>query len=193
MGDYVCLYEVDTKSEKRKNEEVMDYIIVMMNKVNSSTISSVDFKDEIIEYCRQFNHSRYHFLKDVDMLNELYSSYNFKSNVTKIINLYVNNFIKFDDLRAGFKVGKNINKEKHNFNKLISYCSNTAEAIQNSLLSDGDHIKVLAAYGFLVDSKKDVIYINNLINAHNSGILTLSDKRSHELLSYERFSKITIV
>ena len=75
MSDYICLYDVDIKTERQTNEEVLDFIIDMMNKANQSTISSVDFKDEIIEYCKRFNHTRYHFLTNVDMLNNLYSSY----------------------------------------------------------------------------------------------------------------------
>ena len=92
MTDYVRLYDLDSKTERRDNEETLDFLIKMMNKVEESTISSNVFKDEIIAYCNRFNDKRYLFLTNNELLEQIYKSYNFKRNAMNIINLYVNDF-----------------------------------------------------------------------------------------------------
>ena len=109
MTDYVRLTELDSKTERKDNEDTLDFLIKMMNKADKSTISSNDFIDEIIAYCNRFNDKRYLFLTNRELLNKIYISYNFKRTIMSIINLYINNFIIFDDVISGI-TKKKINK-----------------------------------------------------------------------------------
>jgi hypothetical protein len=93
MTEYVRLNDLDSKTERRDNEETLDFLIKMMKKAEKSTISSNVFKDEIIAYCNRFNSKQYLFLTNSELLEKMYKSYSFKRNVMNIINLYVNDFI----------------------------------------------------------------------------------------------------
>ena len=112
MTDYVKLNDLDVKTEHRDNMHTLDYLIKMMNKAEKSTISSNTFTDEIIAYCNRFNDKRYLFLTNNELLKKIYDSYNFKRNVMNIINLYINDFITFEDVKKGISIKKNICKKK---------------------------------------------------------------------------------
>lgn len=193
MTDYVRLTELDSKTERKNNEDTLDFLIKMMNKADKSTISSNDFIDEIIAYCNRFNDKRYLFLTNRELLNKIYISYNFKRTIMNIINLYINNFIIFDDVISGITKKKSISKEKHNYTKLIQYEKQFINDIQETILRDKtNNRRYLSEYGFIIDNEKDVIYINNLINAYNSGLICVKNN-DKELNNYGKFSKITIV
>lgn len=193
MTEYVRLNDLDSKTERRDNEETLDFVIKMMKKAEKSTISSNVFKDEIIAYCNRFNSKQYLFLTNSELLEKMYKSYSFKRNVMNIINLYVNDFINFEDVIKGIAIKKNVCKEKHNYKKVINSEKHLAKEIQNIILSNKHNIKYsLSSYGFIVDNENDVIYINNLINAYNSGLIHLNNN-DEEMNHYEKFSKITIV
>ena len=193
MTDYVRLYDLDSKTERRDNEETLDFLIKMMNKAEESTISSNVFKDEIIAYCNRFNDKRFLFLTNNELLEQIYNSYNFRRNTMNIINLYVNNFITFEDVIKGIGVKNNVCKEKHNYSKVIHLEKQRVMEIQDIILSKKLNNKhYLTNYGFMIDNENDVIYINNLINAYNSGLIHLHNN-DKELNNYKKFSKITIV
>ena len=193
MTDYVRLTELDSKTERKDNEDTLDFLIKMMNKADKSTISSNDFIDEIIAYCNRFNDKRYLFLTNRELLNKIYISYNFKRTIMSIINLYINNFIIFDDVISGITKKKSISKEKHNYIKLIQYEKQFINDIQETILRNKtNNRRYLSEYGFIIDNEKDVIYINNLINAYNSGLICVKNN-DKELNNYGKFSKITIV
>lgn len=193
MTDYVRLYDLDSKTERRDNEETLDFLIKMMNKAEESTISSNVFKDEIIAYCNRFNDKRFLFLTNNELLEQIYKSYNFKRNAMNIINLYVNDFITFEDVTKGIAIKNNVCKEKHNYSKVINLEKQLTTEIQNIILSKKHNSKYfLSNYGFIIDNENDVIYINNLINAYNSGLIQLNNN-DKEMNHYEKFSKITIV
>ncbi len=196
MTDYVRLYDAGAGTERRNNEKTLDFLIEMMNKVEKSTISSRDFKDEIIAFCNRYDSKDYIFLNDEKLLDRIYRSYSFKRNTMNIINLYVNNFITFEDVKNGIKLRETkIDKQKNNYSKLIHYDANTLDNIQK-IITRGDNKyteKELSNYGFIIEDEKDIIFVNNLINAYHSGLITLSDTSNKELVSFEKFSKLTIV
>lgn len=193
MTDYVKLNDLDVKTEHRDNMHTLDYLIKMMNKAEKSTISSNTFTDEIIAYCNRFNDKRYLFLTNNELLKKIYDSYNFKRNVMNIINLYINDFITFEDVKKGISIKKNICKKKHNYNKLIHFEKQFITEIQKEILSNRQNNKrYLTDYGFIVDNENDVIYINNLINAYNSELISLKNNNK-ELEQLTKFSKLNIV
>lgn len=193
MTDYVKLNDLDAKTERRDNENTLDFLIKMMNKAENTTISSNEFADEIIAHCNRFNDKRYLFLTNSELLIQIYESYNFKRNIMNIINLYVNHFITFEDVTKGITLKNKICKEKHNYSKVIHLEKQLIKEIQDIILSKKLNNKdCLSNYGFMIDNENDVIYINNLINAYNSGLICLKNN-DRELTNYEKFSKITIV
>jgi len=193
--DYVRLYDTGVNSSHHNNEVTLDFLIIMMNKVVKSTISSRDFKDEIIAFCNRFNNKDYVFLNDDKLLDKIYNSYSFKRNIINIINLYVNNFITFDDVKNGIKIrDEKIDKQKNNYSKLVKYNKTTLEDIRNIIImNDNNKEKELSNYGFIIEDKKDILFINNLINAYTSGLLTLSDDTYTELNNFNKFSKLTLI
>jgi hypothetical protein len=193
MTDYVRLYDLETKTERRDNEETLDFLIIMMNKAEETTISSNAFKDEIIAYCNRFNDKRYLFLTNNELLEQIYKSYCFKRNVMNIINLYVNDFITFEDVTKGITIKNKVCKEKHNYSKVVNLEKQLTLEIQNIILSNKYNSKYyLSNYGFIIENENDITYINNLINAYNSGLIHLNNNDA-EMNHYEKFSKITIV
>ena len=187
--DYVRLYDSCVNSSHRENEVTLDFLITMMNKVENTTISSRDFKDEIITFCNRFNNKDYVFLIDDNLLDKIYNSYSFKRNIMNIINLYVNKFITFDDVKNGIKIKDvKIDKKKNNYNKLVKLNKTSLEDIQNLIVSGNyNNEKELSNYGFIIEDKKDVLFINNLINAYASGLLTLTED------TYTELSKLTLI
>ena len=114
--DYIRLNDSCVNSSRRNNEDTLDFLIIMMNKVEKSTISSRDFKDEIIAFCNRLDNKDYIFLNDDKLLDKIYNSYSFKRNIMNIINLYVNKFITFDDVKNGIKIKDvKIDKKKNNY------------------------------------------------------------------------------
>jgi len=193
MTDYVKLNDLNLKTEHRDNVDTLDHLFKMMNKAEKSTISSSTFTDEIIAHCNRFNDKRYLFLTNSELLKKIYDSYNFKRNIMNIINLYINDFITFEDVKKGISIKKNICKEKNNYNKLIHYEKQVITEIQKELLSNRQNNKrYLTDYGFIVDNDNDVIYINNLINACNSDLICLKNN-DKELERFTKFSKLNIV
>ena len=187
--DYVRLYDSCVNSCHRENEVTLDFLIIMMNKVENTNISSRDFKDEIITFCNRFNNKDYVFLIDDNLLDKIYNSYSFKRNIMNIINLYVNKFITFDDVKNGIKIKDvKIDKKKNNYNKLVKLNKTSLEDIQNLIVSGKyNNEKELSKYGFIIEDKKDVLFINNLINAYESGLLTLTED------TYTELSKLTLI
>jgi len=187
--DYVRLYDSCVNSSHRENEVTLDFLIIMMNKVENTNISSRDFKDEIITFCNRFNNKDYVFLIDDNLLDKIYNSYSFKRNIMNIINLYVNKFITFDDVKNGIKIKDvKIDKKKNNYNKLVKLNKTSLEDIQNLIVSGNyNNEKELSNYGFIIEDKKDVLFINNLINAYASGLLTLTED------TYTELSKLTLI
>ena len=134
----------------------------MMNKVEKSTISSRDFKDEIIAFCNRLDNKDYIFLNDDKLLDKIYNSYSFKRNIMNIINLYVNKFITFDDVKNGIKIkDEKIDKQRNNYSKLVKYNKTTLEDIQNFIVSGNyNNKKELSNYGFIIEDEKDILFIN---------------------------------
>lgn len=195
MTEYVRLYDAGAETERRNNEKTLDFLIVMMNKVEKSTISSRDFKDEIIAFCNRLDNKDYIFLNDDKLLDKIYNSYSFKRNIMNIINLYVNKFITFDDVKNGIKIkDEKIDKQRNNYSKLVKYNKTTLEDIQNFIVSSNyNNKKELSNYGFIIEDEKDILFINNLINAYTSGLLTLSEDTYKELNKFSQFSKLTLI
>lgn len=193
--DYVRLYDSCVNSSHRENEVTLDFLITMMNKVENTTISSRDFKDEIITFCNRFNNKDYVFLIDDNLLDKIYNSYSFKRNIMNIINLYVNKFITFDDVKNGIKIKDvKIDKQKNNYSKLVKLNKTSLEDIQNLIVSGNyNNEKELSNYGFIIEDKKDVLFINNLINAYESGLLTLTEDTYTELSKFCKLSKLTLI
>jgi hypothetical protein len=193
--DYVRLYDSCVNSSHRENEVTLDFLITMMNKVENTTISSRDFKDEIITFCNRFNNKDYVFLIDDNLLDKIYNSYSFKRNIMNIINLYVNKFITFDDVKNGIKIKDvKIDKKKNNYNKLVKLNKTSLEDIQNLIVSGNyNNEKELSNYGFIIEDKKDVLFINNLINAYASGLLTLTEDTYTELSKFCKLTKLTMI
>jgi len=193
--DYVRLNDSSVNSSHHNNEVTLDFLIIMMNKVEKSTISSRDFKDEIIAFCNRFNNKDYVFLNDDKLLDKIYNSYSFKRNIMNIINLYTNKFITFDDVKNGIKIkDEKIDKQKNNYSKLVKFNKTTLEDIQNLIVSGNyNNEKELSNYGFIIEDKKDILFINNLINAYKSGLLKLTEDTYTELNNFSKFSKLTII
>ncbi len=193
--DYVRLNDSSVNSSHHNNEVTLDFLITMMNKVEKSTISSRDFKDEIIAFCNRFNNKDYVFLIDNKLLDEIYNSYSFKRNIMNIINLYTNKFITFDDVKNGIKIkDEKIDKQKNNYGKLVKFNKTTLEDIQNLIVSGNyNNEKELSNYGFIIEDKKDILFINNLINAYKSGLLKLTEDTYTELNNFSKFSKLTLI
>lgn len=193
--DYVRLNDSSVNSSHHNNEVTLDFLITMMNKVEKSTISSRDFKDEIIAFCNRFNNKDYVFLIDNKLLDEIYNSYSFKRNIMNIINLYTNKFITFDDVKNGIKIkDEKIDKQKNNYSKLVKFNKTTLEDIQNLIVSGNyNNEKELSNYGFIIEDKKDILFINNLINAYKSGLLKLTEDTYTELNNFSKFSKLTLI
>ena len=193
--DYVRLYDSCVNSSHRENEVTLDFLITMMNKVENTTISSRDFKDEIITFCNRFNNKDYVFLIDDNLLDKIYNSYSFKRNIMNIINLYVNKFITFDDVKNGIKIKDvKIDKQKNNYSKLVKLNKTSLEDIQNLIVSGNyNNEKELSNYGFIIEDKKDVLFINNLINAYESGLLTLTEDTYTELSKFCKLTKLTLI
>ena len=193
--DYIRLNDSCVNSSRRNNEDTLDFLIIMMNKVEKSTISSRDFKDEIIAFCNRLDNKDYIFLNDDKLLDKIYNSYSFKRNIINIINLYVNKFITFDDVKNGIKIkDEKINKQRNNYSKLVKYNKTTLEDIQNLIVSGNyNNEKELSNYGFIIEDEKDILFINNLINAYTSGLLTLSADTYKELNKFSQFSKLTLI
>jgi len=190
--EYVRLYDTGVNSVQHNNVVTLDFLIVMMKKVEKSKISSRQFKDEIIAFCSRFDNKDYLFLTDTKLLDKIYTSYSFKRNVTNIINLYLNNFITFNDVKNGIKIrDEKIDKQKYNYNKLITYDKTTLENIQNIIITNNLSIeKDLSKYGFTIESENDILFINNIINAYESGLLTLSEYNCIEL---NKLCKTTLI
>lgn len=193
--DYIRLNDSCVNSSRRNNEDTLDFLIIMMNKVEKSTISSRDFKDEIIAFCNRLDNKDYIFLNDDKLLDKIYNSYSFKRNIMNIINLYVNKFITFDDVKNGIKIkDEKIDKQRNNYSKLVKYNKTTLEDIQNFIVSSNyNNKKELSNYGFIIEDEKDILFINNLINAYTSGLLTLSEDTYKELNKFSQFSKLTLI
>ena len=193
--DYVRLYDSCVNSSHRENEVTLDFLITMMNKVENTTISSRDFKDEIITFCNRFNNKDYVFLIDDNLLDKIYNSYSFKRNIMNIINLYVNKFITFDDVKNGIKIKDvKIDKQMNNYSKLVKLNKTSLEDIHNLIVSGNyNNEKELSNYGFIIEDKKDVLFINNLINAYESGLLTLTEDTYTELSKFCKLSKLTLI
>jgi len=193
--DYIRLNDSCVNSSRRNNEDTLDFLIIMMNKVEKSTISSRDFKDEIIAFCNRLDNKDYIFLNDDKLLDKIYNSYSFKRNIMNIINLYVNKFITFDDVKNGIKIkDEKIDKQRNNYSKLVKYNKTTLEDIQNFIVSGNyNNKKELSNYGFIIEDEKDILFINNLINAYTSGLLTLSADTYKELNKFSQFSKLTLI
>ena len=193
--DYIRLNDSCVNSSRRNNEDTLDFLIIMMNKVEKSTISSRDFKDEIIAFCNRLDNKDYVFLNDDKLLDKIYNSYSFKRNIMNIINLYVNKFITFDDVKNGIKIkDEKIDKQRNNYSKLVKYNKTTLEDIQNFIVSGNyNNKKELSNYGFIIEDEKDILFINNLINAYTSGLLTLSADTYKELNKFSQFSKLTLI
>lgn len=193
--DYIRLNDSCVNSSRRNNEDTLDFLIIMMNKVEKSTISSRDFKDEIIAFCNRLDNKDYIFLNDDKLLDKIYNSYSFKRNIMNIINLYVNKFITFDDVKNGIKIkDEKIDKQRNNYSKLVKYNKTTLEDIQNFIVSGNyNNKKELSNYGFIIEDEKDILFINNLINAYTSGLLTLTDDTYKELNKFSQFSKLTLI
>ena len=193
--DYIRLNDSCVNSSRRNNEDTLDFLIIMMNKVEKSTISSRDFKDEIIAFCNRLDNKDYIFLNDDKLLDKIYNSYSFKRNIMNIINLYVNKFITFDDVKNGIKIkDEKIDKQRNNYSKLVKYNKTTLEDIQNFIVSGNyNNKKELSNYGFIIEDEKDILFINNLINAYTSGLLTLSADTYKELNKFNQFSKLTLI
>jgi len=193
--DYIRLNDSCVNSSRRNNEDTLDFLIIMMNKVEKSTISSRDFKDEIIAFCNRLDSKDYIFLNDDKLLDKIYNSYSFKRNIMNIINLYVNKFITFDDVKNGIKIkDEKIDKQRNNYSKLVKYNKTTLEDIQNFIVSGNyNNKKELSNYGFIIEDEKDILFINNLINAYTSGLLTLSADTYKELNKFSQFSKLTLI
>ena len=193
--DYIRLNDSCVNSSRRNNEDTLDFLIIMMNKVEKSTISSRDFKDEIIAFCNRLDNKDYVFLNDDKLLDKIYNSYSFKRNIMNIINLYVNKFITFDDVKNGIKIkDEKIDKQRNNYSKLVKYNKTTLEDIQNLIVSGNyNNEKELSNYGFIIEDEKDILFINNLINAYTSGLLTLSADTYKELNKFSQFSKLTLI
>jgi len=193
--DYIRLNDSCVNSSRRNNEDTLDFLIIMMNKVEKSTISSRDFKDEIIAFCNRLDNKDYIFLNDDKLLDKIYNSYSFKRNIMNIINLYVNKFITFDDVKNGIKIkDEKIDKQRNNYSKLVKYNKTTLEDIQNLIVSGNyNNEKELSNYGFIIEDEKDILFINNLINAYTSGLLTLSADTYKELNKFSQFSKLTLI
>ena len=193
--DYIRLNDSCVNSSRRNNEDTLDFLIIMMNKVEKSTISSRDFKDEIIAFCNRLDNKDYIFLNDNKLLDKIYNSYSFKRNIMNIINLYVNKFITFDDVKNGIKIkDEKIDKQRNNYSKLVKYNKTTLEDIQNFIVSGNyNNKKELSNYGFIIEDEKDILFINNLINAYTSGLLTLSADTYKELNKFSQFSKLTLI
>lgn len=193
--DYIRLNDSCVNSSRRNNEDTLDFLIIMMNKVEKSTISSRDFKDEIIAFCNRLDNKDYIFLNDDKLLDKIYNSYSFKRNIMNIINLYVNKFITFDDVKNGIKIkDEKTDKQRNNYSKLVKYNKTTLEDIQNFIVSGNyNNKKELSNYGFIIEDEKDILFINNLINAYTSGLLTLSADTYKELNKFSQFSKLTLI
>lgn len=193
--DYIRLNDSCVNSSHHNNEDTLDFLIIMMNKVEKSTISSRDFKDEIIAFCNRLDNKDYIFLNDNKLLDKIYNSYSFKRNIMNIINLYVNKFITFDDVKNGIKIkDEKIDKQRNNYSKLVKYNKTTLEDIQNLIVSSNyNNKKELSNYGFIIEDEKDILFINNLINAYTSGLLTLSADTYKELNKFSQFSKLTLI
>ena len=181
--EYVRLYDTGVNSTQRNNVVILEFLIVMINKVKKSTISSRQFKDEIIDFCSKFDNKDYVFLINTKLLDTIYTSHSFKRNIKNIINLYLNNFITFNDVKNGIKIrDEKIDKQKNNYTKLIAYDKTNLENIQNMIITNNLSIeKDLSNCGFIIEGEKDILFINNIINAYNSGLLTLSEYNCIEL------------
>jgi len=194
MSDYTRLYDDEKLDNKQQHINTLSFIIKSINNANKSTISSKDFKNEIIAYCNRYNSKKYNAMTSNAFLNRLYNSFEYKTNVVAIINLYINNFITFDDVVKGFEQkDAKVSIPEHNYRLLLSKNKDTLAEIQTIIISSSYPNNALINYGFIINGRKDILHINNLINAYNSGIIVLTDNKNNEMNEYKKYYKISTV
>ena len=194
MSDYTRLYDDEKSDNKRQHINTLEFIIKSINNADKSTISSKDFKNEIIAYCNRYNSKKYNAVTSSAFLNRLYNSYEYKTNVVAIINLYLNNFITFDDVMQGFVQNETkVSAQDNNYRLLLSNNKDTLAEIQTIITSSSYPDNALSHYGFIINGKKDILYINTLINAYNSGIVVLTDNMDNEMDEYKKYYNIVNV
>ena len=86
-----------------------------------------------------------------------------------------------------------VTAQDHNYRLLLSNNKDTLVEIQTIITSSSYPDNALTHYGFIINGKKDILYINNLINAYNSGIIVLTDNKDKEMNDYKKYYNIVNV
>ena len=86
-----------------------------------------------------------------------------------------------------------VSAQDNNYRLLLSNNKDTLAEIQTIITSSSYPDNALSHYGFIINGKKDILYINTLINAYNSGIVVLTDNMDNEMDEYKKYYNIVNV